>query len=195
MKVLFNDPQEGAVTRQVAPRLPSRLSMALPGGTVTRIPIDERNPDAWTIISALQMVVDQYGRDPRIRQATVGLLTSRANNDAWAHVTQVFRWVVNSMTYLADPDGGEFVQTPVVLLNQIASKGRAYGDCDDHVVLLGAMLVSIGIPARVAGVKIGGAGWYNHVVIEVPRNGEWMVLDPCAKQTPTPKYGERLVVA
>ena len=197
MKVLFDHPLTGsAPTYHRAPALPSRGALVLPGGSVTRIPIDERRPDAHTIIAALQLVVDQFGRDPRVRQATLSLLTSKINNDR-ANIMVVHRWVVNHMTYLADPDGAELVQTPLVLLRQIEQKGRAYGDCDDHVVLLGSMLVSIGIPARVAGVKLGGSPVFNHVVIEVPTTssgvGSWKVLDPCAKNTATPLYGERLI--
>jgi hypothetical protein len=195
MKVVFDPPTaQTRPTYQNAKSLPVRGKLMLPGGSVTRVPIDERHPDAYTIIAALQLVVDQWGRDPRVRQAATSLLTSRLNNDP-GNTMVLFRWVVNHMTYLADPDGGELVQTPTILLDQIAAKGRAYGDCDDHVVLLGSMLVSIGVPARVAGVKLFGSPHFNHVVIEVPSNGGWKVLDPCAKQTATPNYGERLVVA
>jgi transglutaminase-like putative cysteine protease len=164
----------------------------MPGGSVMRIPIDEQRPDAHTIIAALQLVVDQFGRDPRVRQAALSLLSSRVNNDP-GNIRVLHRWVVNHMTYMADPDGAELVQTPLVLLRQIENKGRAYGDCDDHVVLLGSMLVSIGVPARVAGVKLGNSPVFNHVVVEVPVNGSWKVLDPCAKNTATPLYGERLI--
>mgnify|MGYP006272471151 CR=1 FL=1 len=194
MKVQYNDPLTGSAPNyQRVAALPSRRGLVLPAGSVARIPIDVRRPDAHTIIAALQLVVDQWGRDPRVRQATTRLLTSRVNNDR-GNIDVVFRWVVNHMTYLADPDGGELVQTPIILLDQVTRKGRAYGDCDDHVVLLGAMLVSIGVPARVVGVKLGASPIFNHVVVEVPSNGGWRVLDPCAKQTAAPNYRERLVV-
>ena len=97
------------------------------------------------------------------------------------------------MVYLADPDGGEFIQTPLVLLNTIGQKGFAYGDCDDHVVLLGAMLVSIGIPARAVAVKLHGSDVYNHVVVEYLCQGQPILIDPCAKTVPTPAYRDRLV--
>jgi transglutaminase-like putative cysteine protease len=100
---------------------------------------------------------------------------------------------MQKMVYLADPDGGEFIQTPLVLLNTIGQKGFAYGDCDDHVVLLGAMLTSVGIPARAVAVKLHGADHYNHVVVEYPLNGGTVLIDPCAKTVATPHYRDRLV--
>lgn len=194
MQVIFNEPQTSSEVRyQSAPRVPIRRNLLAPDGTVHRIPLDPKAPDAWSIISAIQFVIEQFGRDPRIRAATLPLLTSRINNDIRSHANTVAQWVMRKMVYLADPDGGEFIQTPLVLLNAIAKKGVAYGDCDDHVVLLGAMLTSIGIPSRAVAVKLHGADHYNHVVVEYLHNGEPVLIDPCAKTVGTPAYRDRLI--
>jgi transglutaminase-like putative cysteine protease len=184
---------ESPPTYQSAPKVPIRRNLLAPDGTVHRIPLDPKAPDAWSIISAIQFVIEQFGRDPRIRAATLPLLTSRINNDIRSHANTVAQWVMRKMVYLPDPDGGEFIQTPLVLLNTIAKKGVAYGDCDDHVVLLGAMLTSIGIPARAVAVKLHGAAHYNHVVVEYLLNGQPVLIDPCAKTVQTPAYRDRLV--
>ena len=173
--------------------MPIRQNLLAPDGTVHRIPIDPRAPDAFTIIASIQFVIDQFGRDPRIRAATLPLISSRINNDIRNNANTVAAFVMRKMVYLADPDGGEFVQTPLVLLNAIGQKGVAYGDCDDHVVLLGAMLVSIGIPARAVAVKLHGSDHFNHVVIEYAYQGQSILIDPCAKNVPTPAYRDRLV--
>jgi transglutaminase-like putative cysteine protease len=183
----------GEPNYQAAPRIPIRENLLAPDGTVHRIPINPRAPDAFTIIASIQFVIDQFGRDPRIRAATLPLISSRINNDIRNNATTVAAFVMRKMVYLADPDGGEFVQTPLVLLNAIGRKGVAYGDCDDHVVLLGSMLVSIGIPARAVAVKLHGSDHYNHVVIEYPYQGQAILIDPCAKNVPTPAYRDRLV--
>lgn len=195
MQVIFDAAIPTSVGRETVPGLRIRQRLQAPDGTVHRIPIDPRRPDAHTIIGALQFVIDQFGRDPRVRAVTVSILRSRVNNDLEAHARTINNWVVNRMVYLPDPDGGEFIQTPAVLLNTIERDGRAYGDCDDHVVLLAAMLNSIGIRAKAAGVKLFGSDVYNHVVVEYQLNGRTMVLDPCAKVGGTPFYGERLTVA
>jgi len=195
VQVIYNEPQTSySGTRyQAAPRIPLRENLLAPDGTVHRIPLNPKAPDAWTIISAIQFVIEQFGRDPRIRAATLPLLNSRINNDIKSHANTIAQWVMQKMVYLADPDGGEFIQTPLVLLNTIGQKGFAYGDCDDHVVLLGAMLTAAGIPARAVAVKLHGADYYNHVVIEYPLNGGTVLVDPCAKTVPTPHYRDRLI--
>ena len=195
MRVVYPPTQAlaGEPNYQSAPRMPIRQNLLAPDGTVHRIPIDPRAPDAFTIIASIQFVIDQFGRDPRIRAATLPLLSSRINNDIRNNATTVAAFVMRKMVYLADPDGGEFIQTPLVLLNTIGLKGFAYGDCDDHVVLLGAMLVSIGIPARAVAVKLHGSEFYNHVVIDYLYQGQSILIDPCAKNVPTPAYRDRLV--
>ena len=197
MRVVYQPTQSlaGQPSYQTAPRIPIRENLLAPDGTVHRIPLDPRAPDAWTIISAIQFVIEQFGRDPRIRAATLPLISSRINNDVRNNANTIANWVMRKMVYLADPDGGEFIQTPLVLLNTIGQKGFAYGDCDDHVVLLGAMLTSLGIPTRAAAVKLHGSDVYNHVVIEYMAQGQPILVDPCAKNVPTPNYRDRLVVS
>jgi transglutaminase-like putative cysteine protease len=196
VQVIYNEPPTSSsrgINYQAAPRIPLRQNLLAPDGTVHRIPLDPKAPDAWTIISAIQFVIEQFGRDPRIRAATLPLLSSRINNDIKSHANTIAEFVMRKMVYLADPDGGEFIQTPLVLLNTIAQKGFAYGDCDDHVVLLGAMLTAAGIPARAVAVKLHGSDYYNHVVVEYPLNGKTVLVDPCAKTVATPHYRDRLV--
>lgn len=193
MRVLV-DQQDRNITEEYTARLPVRGALVAPDGEVIRIPIDGRKPDAFTIIAALQFVIEQYGRDPRVRAKAMSLIHSRINNDVDRNASTIASWVMNSMVYLADPDGAEFVQTPMVLMRQIDMRGRAYGDCDDHVVLLGSLLNAIGIQAEAVGVKLFGAANYNHVVIQYLSNGRMVLIDPCAKNAPTPMYGERLVV-
>lgn len=194
MQVVFNTVSGNPEPRyQVAPRIPVRGNLLAPDGTVHRVPIDPSAPDAWTIIAAIQFVIDQFGRDPRVRQESLSLLNSRINNDVASHARTLTRWVMNRMVYLADPDGGEFITTPLVLLNQIAEQGFAYGDCDDHVVLLGSMMVSVGIPAKAVAVKLGGGEWFDHVVIQYPLNGSQVIVDPCAKSGQQVQYADRLV--
>lgn len=196
MRVVYQPPTQSLSAEpvyQTAPRIPIRENLLAPDGTVHRIPLNPKAPDAWTIISAIQFVIEQFGRDPRIRAATLPLLTSRINNDVRSHANTVAQFVMRKMVYLADPDGGEFIQTPLVLLNTIAKNGVAYGDCDDHVVLLGAMLTSIGIPTRAVAVKLHGSEYYNHVVVEYLYQGQPTLIDPCAKNVNTPQYRDRLV--
>lgn len=186
------DPEAAYV---MTPRLPIRLNAMMPDGVVVAIPIDQTRPHVMTIVAGLQLVVDVWGRTPFVRERTRLVLNSRVNNDVLMHERAVEMFVRQKMKYLADPDGGEYVQSPEVLLRQIDRNGHAYGDCDDHVVLLGAMLTSIGIPVRVAAVKLGRTELFNHVVLEWRRGDKWIVADPCAKGAVPPFYAERVIAA
>lgn len=162
-------------------------------GNLARLPLNRSRSDEWTIIANLQAVVDGYGRLPLLREYALRIAPPRQNMDVVRQAAVLFRWVKDNVIYQPDPDGAEFVQTPARMLEQISTGGRSIGDCDDHVVLLGSLLVALGIPSRVAGVRINQAGWYNHVIIMARLQGNWIDLDPCVKNGPQPPYPERLV--
>jgi transglutaminase-like putative cysteine protease len=161
-------------------------------GRTDYLPLNPSRSDEWTIIANLQRVVDVYGREPALRALALRLAPPAGDMDVTRQCGIIFDWVKRNMVYQPDPAGSELVQTPARLLGIIQQGGRAPGDCDDHVVLLGSLLVALGIPARVAGVKINGAAWFNHVIIMVRLDGVWKDLDPCVKSGPQPIYGERL---
>lgn len=162
-------------------------------GRVQMMPLDEGRPDAYSIISQLQFLIDQFGRDPGVRAAAERIVTTRINNDVRRWMNTLTEWVRNHLTYVMDPDGAEYFQSPLVLLNRIFSGQNAYGDCDDHVLLLGALLVSVGIPVVVNGVKLPGATHFNHVILQAIVNGRAVDIDPVAKGMCPPTYSERLV--
>lgn len=191
MQLIVPQSSQSRPAYTLAPRIPIRSRAVAPDGTIIRVPINESAPDAHTIIAAMQFVIDQYGRDATVRAFVANqVVRSRVNNDVSAHTRTIFLWVVNHMVYLADPDGAEYIQSPRLLLETIQRNGSAYGDCDDHVVLLGSLLQAVGVPAFACGVKIGGTGVYDHVVIQL---SDGTILDPCAKNTAPPFYGERLL--
>jgi hypothetical protein len=59
----------------------------------------------------------------------------------------VFEWVRLHMVYVEDQDSlgvVEEIRTPEYLLDEIARVGHALGDCDDFVLLLGALYKALG---------------------------------------------------
>ena len=162
-------------------------------GTVQMVPLDESKPDAYSIVAQLQAYVDQFGRDPGVRAAAEAIISTRQNNAIGAHVRTLTAWVRDHLTYMMDPDGAEYFQSPLVLLHRIFTAGKAYGDCDDHVLLLGALLVSVGVPVTVMGVKLNGAPNFNHVILQANVGGKPTDIDPVAKGVTPPHYAERLI--
>jgi len=162
-------------------------------GKVVRQPLLANYSDEWSIIATLQQLVEDYGRNPQLRAFAISLLTSVKNNDVRRNVSVLTEWVKEHVTYLSDPDGAELLQSPFYMLAEIQKRGKVMGDCDDHVLLLGSMLISIGIPTKVSGVKINNGSWFNHVIITVRIFNQWIDIDPCIKDGMQPIYSERLV--
>lgn len=166
-------------------------------GRVLGFAILDGSPDADSIVNHLQGFVDIFGRDMEVRAVAESLLRSTRDNDLDDHAGVLLAWVRDHVRYLPDPDGAEMVVSPLLLLRRIRTEGHAYGDCDDHVVLLGSLLQSVGIVSRVHAVKIRpGDPWYNHVILSVGLPGGWTDMDPCAKNgNRVARYMDRLVAA
>jgi transglutaminase-like putative cysteine protease len=177
-----------------------RQALALPRastGVLIRLPLDPKYPDAYSILAYLNQLGDAFGRDPTVREYTRRVLPAGiANNDVQTQVNSVTRFVKRSLRYVPDPDGTEYVISPIVLLGLITSNQPAIGDCDDHVLLLNSMLGSLGIPARAIGVKLSTQDRFDHVISQAKLNGAWVDIDPCAKGGVVPPlYAERLVLS
>lgn len=151
-------------------------------------------PDSYQIIRILQALGEQFGRVPATREAAVTILGSMANDAAGYQVQKLTEWVKQVVTYVKDPDGSEYVISPLRMLEQVASTGRTAGDCDDHVLLLNSLLKSVGLDARPVGVKLYSKTRFDHVISTVFYESQWHDIDPCAKFSPQPNYMERLVV-
>jgi transglutaminase-like putative cysteine protease len=169
-----------------------------PGARI-RIALDESQPDAYSIVSILQGLSEQFAADPSVREFTVNeVLCSSRNNDISFHVQKITDFVMEQLIYTRDPVGAEYVISPVNLIKQIVAAANGQGsqptgDCDDHVLLLNAMLGSVGVPCKVVAVKLNGSALFNHVISSALVDGKWMDIDPCAKEVQQPNYSEKLV--
>jgi hypothetical protein len=145
------------------------------------------------IVGTLNAIKSHYGRLPAIRGVALRILAKTKESEPTAQIHTLARFVREKLIYTADPLNAEFIQTPDVLLLEIARNGRAHGDCDDHCVLFAALAESIGIPATVAGVRSGsGTAVPDHVIVSVDLDGVPLDFDLCAKGLDQPYYPEKL---
>ena len=80
--------------------------------------------------------------------------------------------------YTADPPNVEMVKSAEAQLCLRPGLCIRGGDCDDQTVLFGAVVMSVGIPARVLKQAFGGLG-QEHVLVEFQDdNGSWIPADP-----------------
>jgi transglutaminase-like putative cysteine protease len=142
----------------------------------------------------MEQVIAQDKIDASVRELTVSLMMGVANNDLRTQVARVADFVRKNVTYVRDPEDSEYLIAPTKMISDYHSQGVMFGDCDDHVMLLNAMVGSIGIPSKAVGVKFGGSPTFNHVISGVICCGSMQLIDPCAKNGPQQVYTETLTV-
>lgn len=169
------------------------LSKGRPG-EVLGLPLADGRADAPQIIAYLKQLSIYYGRQPFIREFTVSLFPAyMANNDLDLMLKTITSFVRDRLVYVPDPEGTEYFISPIVLIQRIQQIGRAAGDCDDHVLLLNSMAVSVGFDVRVAGVHLNDPVLWDHVISQVFIHNRWLDIDACLKTGSIPDYAEKLV--
>ncbi len=105
-------------------------------------------------------------------------------------IDQKINWLENyvysNVKYVSDPNAFEYVKYPILLFKEIIGRGYAEGDCDDHVVLLSALLTCNFIPNSIIALAIPSQGeGFNHVVNGIPNgNGNFSLFDTSVKIRP-----------
>jgi hypothetical protein len=131
-------------------------------------------------VKAMKKLIRSSLQAQSVRLRTLSILRS-FGVDSHAPSTAaraIFQWVRSNIRYVNDPIGIETVQSPEITLRLKA------GDCDDHAVLVAALAMSIGIPARI--VVIGSdADHFEHVFAELKTDRSWQPADT----TRTVPYG------
>ena len=161
-----------------------------------RFELHDTDSDGAQIVRLLSQLVKVYARNEAVIAFARCLLRDLAsNNDQQAQFSILARWVLQNVVYQADPRGIEFVISPVQMLKTWYQHGAARGDCDDHVLLLNALLEAAGIPTKVVAVALPDAapGVVNHVLSAVNYGKGWRDFDACNKSDPFYRHtGERL---
>lgn len=152
-------------------------------------PIGSDASDAESILAHLNGLVEYFRQSIFIRNFTVGLLTEDVpNDDKPAMARKVVSFVRERMKFTEDPQGVELIISPVSLLEDISAQGFAWGDCDDHTLLLASMLQSIGIDCRIIAVRLYSTKYFDHVINRITIHGQSWDVDPCWKEVNQPAY-------
>lgn len=98
-----------------------------------------------------------------------------AYNDV-GEASAVYEWVKRNIRYTKDPVTKETLYPPAELL-----KIRS-GDCDDIAMLLGALMIALGYPARLVTISANASdpNEFSHVYLEAevpPGSGQWIAMD------------------
>lgn len=132
-------------------------------------------------VAYLRQVIENYRANYAIRTRARDIVFRQRGcrpKDKRAQALALASWVQNNITYVEEKP--EIFQTPTSTIAQ------GYGDCDDHVQVLGAFLESIGLDARLVALQWadndGGSSekseYFRHIFVQgcFPEKGRYVCL-------------------
>lgn len=116
--------------------------------------------------------------DPSVRPVALHIVADARERDHADIARRVYHWVIDHMSFRNDNFGVETLQSPAYMLQQIEANGRAYGDCDDFVILIGTLLKVLGYAVKIRVIRYEGLKEFSHVILAVMIRGRgWAELD------------------
>jgi len=118
------------------------------------------------VVRILTDLIEDGMRDELVRQKAVQILNNAGvrGHDELGEIRAITRYVQTHMVYRKDGYGVEFFHTARRLIRDI-EEGKSAGDCDDFVILGGALLGAIGYPVGALIVDSNNDGIMNHVML------------------------------
>ena len=118
------------------------------------------------VVRILTDLIEDGMRDDAVRLKAVQILNEAGvkGHDEIGELKAITKWVQNNAVYRKDPFGVEFFFTARRQIRDI-EKGIHSGDCDDFVILGGALLGSLGYPVGALIVDSNNDGTFNHVML------------------------------
>jgi hypothetical protein len=137
-------------------------------------------------LQAMGRLIVDGARDPSVRAAYAEITRQLPERDIPGALEAVTAWVRENLRYQWDPWDAEVLTSAPRLLRDVAA-GYAYGDCDDWVILVAALLRSGGIPVLVKGIQgKAESRELDHVYLLAgdPRTDVWTAIDPINRSQP-----------
>lgn len=152
------------------------------------------------VVRILTDLIEDGMRDEFVRKKAVDIVNAAgvAGHDELGEIRAVVKWVQRHMVYRKDPFGVEFFHTARRMIKDIET-GKSAGDCDDFVILGGALLGTLGYPVGALIVDSNNDGVFNHVMLVTKTFGptkefgrNWI---PCELIYPQFKLGESVPIS
>jgi Transglutaminase-like superfamily len=145
-------------------------------GLAYRAPLLSGEAGTKQTIGVMRRLVDQAVSDANFVRFAIDLVRGVLPYNDIGEASAVYEWVKRNIRYTKDPVTKEKLYPPQDLL-----KIRA-GDCDDISMLLGALMIALGYPARLITISANGSApdEFSHVYLEAevpPGSGAWVPMD------------------
>jgi len=154
-----------------------------PGAASAKVPAVTIQQGATTAdtVRKMQQEIWRGAHSLQVRSIAVPLVRSVPKTDNLWRARKLFEWVKRNVAYVRDPYGIELLHSADHLLgvtNLAQRWGTGFsGDCDDHSILLGSLLMSVGYPVRLTVMSNKPDGKPHHVYPEGMINGRWVPMD------------------
>ena len=129
---------------------------------------DNVSPEARfkSVVKYLKELIEDGLRDEYVRQKAVSIVNQAGvkGHDELGEIRAIVKWVQNNVVYRKDPLDVEYFMTARRILKDV-ELGRSAADCDDFVIVAGALLGSIGYPSGALIVDSNADGVFNHVML------------------------------
>lgn len=99
----------------------------------------------------------------------MAIVSAVPNKQYAAEAKAIQEWVRSNIRYTRDVNGVETLQVPEKTLEY------GHGDCDDHAMLIAALLESIGHPTRFRAISVGRN--FSHVFTETKIGPQWKSVE------------------
>lgn len=163
---------------------------------------DNVSPEARfkSVVKYLKQLIEDGLRDEYVRQKAVSIVNRAGvkGHDELGEIRAIVKWVQNNVVYRKDPLDVEYFMTPRRILKDV-EQGRSAADCDDFVIVAGALLGSIGYPSGALIVDSNADGIFNHVMLitrtTAPSKEFGSRWIPCELIFPTFKIGKSVKIS
>lgn len=135
-------------------------------------------------MATVRALIEEGGKDPRVIQLARRLVAPAQEMNPEAEIGEIFNYVRRGVRYTQDPYRAETLTDAPTMLEEITLQGRAAGDCDDHVILLGSLLEAVGYPVEAVVESYRKDRQPSHITLKARAGGRWIHLDPTVKDKP-----------
>lgn len=150
----------------------------LPQGRDWYREIDEGIPGSMQTLALMRQMI--LAPDPIVDRGVTDILSQTESFTPRETAQAIFEWVRSHMLYTPDVNNGlviEELRTPGYTLFEIYKLGAAIGDCDDYVILYGAIYHRLGFPFRMIAISRYPDQLLDHVYGQIQIDGEWVTVD------------------
>lgn len=149
---------------------------------------NSKQPPLSEVMEWIIYLADKGTKDVRIRNLAIQITQdvrrdytgnpNRRDNQAIAE--SIYQWMQSNIAYVHDPHMVERLLEPWVIVQEKA------GDCDDHCILAGSLLQSLGVPVRFVTVAVNPQhpSVHTHIYIQYNHEQQWKAFDSTEPQLP-----------